>query len=82
MSNFGLYGHVSLFGDLWRLAVKAGIQTCEKRREEQWDERRERRRQRAAPRNLSAATATESADPDCTAAAGAATQPQTKPWRS
>ena len=33
----------------WRLSVKAGIQTCEKGREEQWDERRERRQQRAAP---------------------------------
>ena len=32
----------------WRLAVKAGTQACEERREEQWDERRERRQLRAA----------------------------------
>ena len=32
----------------WRLAVRAGIQSCEKRREEQWEERRERRRRREA----------------------------------
>ena len=32
----------------WRLAVKAGIQTSELKREEQWEEKRQRRRQRAA----------------------------------
>ena len=32
----------------WRLAVKAATQACEERREEQWNERRERRRLRAA----------------------------------
>lgn len=32
----------------WRLVVKAGVQTSEKRREDQWEEKRERRRQRAA----------------------------------
>ena len=32
----------------WRLTVRAGIQSCEKRREEQWEERRERRRQKEA----------------------------------
>jgi len=32
----------------WRHAVKAGMQTSEKRREDQWEEKRERRRQRLA----------------------------------
>ena len=32
----------------WKLAVKAGIQSSEQRREKQWDERKERRQQRAA----------------------------------
>lgn len=32
----------------WRLAVKTGVQMSEKRREDQWEEKRERRRQRAA----------------------------------
>ena len=32
----------------WRLAVKAGIQTSELNREEQWEEKRQRRRQRAS----------------------------------
>ena len=31
----------------WRLAVKAGIEACEEKREEQWEESRERRRLRA-----------------------------------
>jgi len=33
----------------WRMAVKAGAQRSEEKREDQWKERRERRRQRAAP---------------------------------
>ena len=32
----------------WRLAVKAGIQTSELKREEQWEDKRQHRRQRAA----------------------------------
>ena len=34
--------------DTWRLTVKSGIQLCERRREDQWEEKRQRRRQRAA----------------------------------
>ena len=67
----------------WMLAVKEGIQTREKRREEQWDERRERRRQRAAPAPIKpkaefiCSNCNGACDPelDCTATAGAATQP-------
>ncbi|KAK4307335.1 hypothetical protein Pmani_020854 [Petrolisthes manimaculis] len=32
----------------WRLAVRAGLQRSEQRREDQWGQRRERRPQRAA----------------------------------
>ena len=48
--NINLAGREALAADRshWRLAVKAGTQACEERREEQWDERRERRRLRAA----------------------------------
>ena len=58
----------------WRLAVKAGIQTSELKREEQREEKRQRRRQRAASASTEpgastpAATATRPAAPelDCT----------------
>ena len=93
VGNINLAGWKALAADRshWRLAVKVGTQACEERREEQWDERRERRRLRAASvqypqsqaRNSSATTATKPADleSDCTATAGAATQPLTKTWR-
>ena len=34
--------------DTWRLTVKSSIQLCERRREDQWEEKRQCRRQRAA----------------------------------
>ena len=34
--------------DTWRLTVKSGVQLCERRREDQWEEKRQCRRQRAA----------------------------------
>ena len=43
--NINLAGWEALAADRshWRLAVKVGTQVCEERRQEQWDERRERR---------------------------------------
>ena len=48
--NISLAGWVALAEERshWRLVVKAGTQACEERREEQWDERKERRWLRAA----------------------------------
>ena len=34
--------------DAWRFMVKSGVHLCERRREDQWEEKRQQRRQRAA----------------------------------